>query len=137
MPSPGESDQDADLSPLARRLAAQRKTARVTDNARLDGTAPPDPDTGSVAGGIGLTLGLHVLFFATLFVADRLFRPFGAPYLFLLIGVTQLVYIVPVTFLAFRRGRASRAKGLIIGASATLLLNGLCWGALSVLFHPR
>jgi hypothetical protein len=47
----------------------------------------------------------------------------------LLIGLTQLVYMVPAIVIALRRGRTSLAKGLIIGAAVTFLLNAACWGA--------
>ena len=52
----------------------------------------------------------------------------------LLIGLTQLVYMVPVIVLALRRQRRSLAKGLIIGAAVTFLLNAACWGALGFAF---
>jgi hypothetical protein len=54
---------------------------------------------------------------------------FAAP---LLIGVTQLVYMIPLILLALRRERKSLAKGLIIGAALTFLLNASCWGLLGV-----
>ena len=47
----------------------------------------------------------------------------------LLIGVTQLAYVVPAILFALRRGRRAVAMGLIIGAAVTFLLNAACWGA--------
>jgi hypothetical protein len=50
----------------------------------------------------------------------------------LLIGVTQLVYMVPAILAALRRQRSALARGLIIGAALTFLLNAACWGALGL-----
>jgi hypothetical protein len=50
----------------------------------------------------------------------------------LLIGVTQLVYVGPTIRLALGRERRALAKGLIIGAALTFLLNAACWGALGL-----
>lgn len=47
---------------------------------------------------------------------------------FALIGLGQLVYVVPM-YLHFRKtGRKRTATGLIIAASITALLNAACWG---------
>jgi hypothetical protein len=46
----------------------------------------------------------------------------------LLIGASQVVYMGPAIFIAFRRQRRALAKGLIIGAAITLALNAACWG---------
>jgi hypothetical protein len=45
-----------------------------------------------------------------------------------LIGLTQLVYIVPAILITRRQGQRAMVKGLIICASITALLNGTCWG---------
>jgi hypothetical protein len=46
----------------------------------------------------------------------------------LLIGLSQLVYMVPAIVIARRRGRADLAQGLLIGLAVTFLLNAGCWG---------
>lgn len=43
------------------------------------------------------------------------------------IGISQLVYVVPVIFLLKRQGQWGVMKGVIIGAVITALLNGGCW----------
>jgi hypothetical protein len=46
----------------------------------------------------------------------------------LLIGISQLVYMVPAIVIARRRGRADLVQGLAIGLAVTFLLNAGCWG---------
>jgi hypothetical protein len=41
-------------------------------------------------------------------------------------GVIQLAYIVPLYFLLKRRGKVLTARGLVIAASITVLLNSAC-----------
>ncbi|WP_026732362.1 hypothetical protein [Fischerella sp. PCC 9605] len=43
------------------------------------------------------------------------------------IGITQLVYIIPVIFILKRREKFPLMKGVIVGAVITALLNGGCW----------
>lgn len=43
------------------------------------------------------------------------------------IGITQLLYAIPLCLWLNRKGRADTAKGVIIGAVLTLLLNGGCF----------
>jgi len=42
------------------------------------------------------------------------------------IGVTQLAYVIPFVIYFRKKGRPGIAKGLIIGAAITFLLNGTC-----------
>ena len=46
------------------------------------------------------------------------------------IGIAQLVYLLPAILMARRRGRPGIAKGIIVAASLTALLNATCWGLL-------
>jgi hypothetical protein len=46
----------------------------------------------------------------------------------LLIGLSQLVYMVPAIVIARRRGRVELAQGLAIGLAVIFLLNAGCWG---------
>ena len=86
---------------------------------------------GSVWSGLGVTLVLHMLvqvaaFFilVTIVSGERglelAILPLGY------IGVSQLVYMIPVIFIARRKGETETFKGLIIGASITFLLNAAC-----------
>ncbi len=42
------------------------------------------------------------------------------------IGLVQLVYVIPFVLHFRKKGRPGIAKGLIIGAAITFLLNGTC-----------
>ncbi len=44
------------------------------------------------------------------------------------IGLSQLVYMMPAILIFRRRGNTETAKGLVIGASLTFLLNAACNG---------
>jgi hypothetical protein len=106
---------------------------------------PPPPPSRSFLPGIGLTLLLHLLLIPLGVVAGILFCALaplagssgldlgscilivgGA--LVLLIGASQLVYMLPAIFIARRRGRYDLVQGLVIGAAVTFLLNAGCWG---------
>ena len=78
----------------------------------------PQDDRSTVAGGFGLGLLLQLiqLPFVTLIVG------------WALIGVTQLVYIVPAIVMSRNAGHNNRAKGLIIAACVVALLNATCFG---------
>jgi hypothetical protein len=43
------------------------------------------------------------------------------------IGVGQLLYVVPLAYSTWKKQRKGFLKGLIIGASLTLMLNAACW----------
>jgi hypothetical protein len=50
----------------------------------------------------------------------------GLPYL-AAIGLVQLFYMIPAILIARWRGHMALAKGLIVGAALTFLLNATCW----------
>lgn len=94
--------------------------------------------SGSLARGIlmaiGLGVGALVLLVGTLPLA-YLIPGVGVLYEWLgilfiggatFIGVTQLLYIVPLVLQAQRAGQAEYAKGLMIGASLLFVLNAAC-----------
>jgi hypothetical protein len=82
------------------------------------------------AKGIAYTFGLHLILAAILsliFVIQGateggIYAPLS------LIGITQWVYIIPVVVIVRGKGRAELAKGLLIGAAITFLLNAACAG---------
>jgi len=47
-------------------------------------------------------------------------------------GVTQLVYMIPAAWGAWRHGHTETAKGIMIVAGAGFLLNALCVAVLRV-----
>ena len=84
-----------------------------------DITPPPTNATnGDWLLGIGLLLLLHLIQIpiAVLTVGTSL----------LAIGLVQLVYVIPFVIHFRKKGRPGIAKGLIIGAAITILLNGTC-----------
>jgi len=90
---------------------------------------------GSVGLGLGLTVMFHVIaqapvFFLLLAMArsDRGLELAFAPVLH--IGLTQLIYIIPAILFSRHRGETETAKGLVIGAALTFLLNATCNGFL-------
>jgi hypothetical protein len=91
---------------------------------------------GTIGDGVRLGLLLHLLQFpigALLALATSLISPnpggimmaFVPP---MIIGLSQLAYMVPTIVYEFVEGRPEIAKGLIIVASATFLLNASCFG---------
>ncbi|WP_289790257.1 hypothetical protein [Chlorogloeopsis sp. ULAP01] len=53
------------------------------------------------------------------------------------IGITQLIYIIPVAFKLNRQGRAPVMHGVLIGAVLTALINGGYWLFVLSLYPPR
>lgn len=90
---------------------------------------------GSISAGLGLTLVFHLLtqvpaFFLLLVIftgEEGLLLAF-LPMMY--IGLSQLVYMIPAVLIFRRKGGTETAKGLIIGASITFLLNATCSGLL-------
>lgn len=76
-------------------------------------------ETGQVILGVLLAIGLHLL------QVPLMVLGFGS---FALVGVTQLVYLLPAIFMARRAGKQALMKGLIIGGALTFLLNAACFG---------
>ena len=69
---------------------------------------------------LSLLLWANLTIGATQLAGVAIFGIFG-------IGITQLLYVVPLCVYLHRRGRVDTAKGVIIGAILTLLLNGGCF----------
>ena len=51
------------------------------------------------------------------------------------IGISQLLYVVPLCIWLKRKNRTSMMKGAIVGAVITALLNGGCWIILLNMFN--
>jgi hypothetical protein len=89
-----------------------------------------------IVGGVFLLLGLHILAFVILGTLGYIFSAiipgailFNQIFLFSLlgIGISQLVYVIPIAIQLNRRQQWGTMKGLIIGAVLTALLNGGCF----------
>jgi len=90
---------------------------------------------GRLRTGLGLTLVLHILvqapvFFFLLAIASSDWMLTLAGYSLMYLGLSQLVYMIPAILIFRRRGDTETAKGLIVGASLTFLLNANCNGLL-------
>lgn len=99
-------------------------------------------ETRNIVLGILLLLGMHIslllLITLILFIISILPTPISGNYNWLPlvfipvgIGISQLVYVIPVSLWLKQRGRFGLMKGVIIGAVITALLNGGCWLLLS------
>jgi formate-dependent nitrite reductase membrane component NrfD len=79
---------------------------------------------GSVWGGFGLAAAINVG--ATIVGIVTVVVPF-------VIGVVQAAWIIPMV-LSFRKsGKRETAKGVIIAAAITFLLNAGCWGLVATI----
>jgi hypothetical protein len=92
-------------------------------------------DKGSIVGGIGLTLLLHFFQLPIGFVLALVASVHPLLSLFF-IGLSQCLYMIPAIVHFRKTGETETAKGLIIGASITFLLNATCtaivFGSLNV-----
>jgi ABC-type Fe3+-siderophore transport system permease subunit len=88
---------------------------------------------GSLWAGVGVTLVLHLLVQVPAFFLLGLIVPGekGLDLAFIplmYIGLSQLVYMIPAILILRRRGDTETARGLIVGAALTFLLNATCSG---------
>lgn len=72
------------------------------------------------------------LMFAIAFITSQASLQFDALFTifffaFFGIGITQLLYVIPLILWTKRKGRFDTMKGVIVGAVITLLLNGSCF----------
>jgi hypothetical protein len=101
-----------------------------------DQARPKDPDITTVKGGFAIGIVLHLIcqgvFYGCQSAKERSPNDFlGAAAAVLLIGLTQWVYLVPAAIAAVATGRKAWAKGLLLCGAVTLLLNGICFVAVS------
>jgi hypothetical protein len=97
-----------------------------------------------VGAGCGLVFLLHLLQIPLGFAVGGIACLFargpdcgsGALLVLAAIGLSQLVYLVPAVLIARRKGHPNLAKGMIVGAVLTALVNGACWGLMVWPFWP-
>jgi hypothetical protein len=82
---------------------------------------------GNLAAGLFLCWGLNIAEIAIGFLLLNQGSLTGTFALLGGIGVVEWLYVVPLYMLFKSRGKPNTAKGLIIAAGITALLNGLCW----------
>ena len=91
-------------------------------------------DQGSVVYGLLICWGLNTLQIVTGFITLGAGAAFERAALVIVIasigavGLVQLVYVLPLYFQFRKKGKPDTAKGLVIAASITALLNATCWG---------
>jgi len=97
---------------------------------------PERPDSMQILLGFLLCGGLHLAAFA-IAAAWGMVSPGSElhPMLFATVGVSQLVYVLPVWVWLRRRGKRGVARGLVLGAVLTLLVTIGCWGLVMNSFH--
>jgi hypothetical protein len=92
---------------------------------------PPEDVTTQVVNGFSVAVGLNI--FAFIVSVGLAINQFSSPLgslaigFALAIGLTQFHYLGPAIVIAWRRGRRSFAKGLMIGAALTFIISGACW----------
>ena len=95
------------------------------DNRAAQGYGLPPPPTGNRETGWSLLLGMFLPLPLLLLQIPLLFiNLIALP----LMGITQILYIVPLVLLCRSKGRSKLAMGLIIGASMLFLLSASCLG---------
>ncbi len=83
------------------------------------------PGKGSVVRGIAIAAGLNI----GAAIVGAITMMIGIGFVILLgIGIVQLAWILPLYFSFRKRGETETAKGVLIGAGITFLLNAGCWG---------
>ena len=96
----------------------------MSENSSGEEAAKPaenDADArGSIGAGIGLVLLLHLLQIPAAAIVGLISLP--------VICVTQLIYVIPALIFSLRKGHQETAKGIVIAASITALLNVACNG---------
>lgn len=93
-------------------------------------------------GGIVLVPLLHILFTIALFIVGYLIAMLRVPFfnrdynIFLLfipiivLGITQILYLLPAYLHFSKKGRSEVCKGILVGGLVTLMVNGACSGGL-------
>ena len=112
------------LGPIQRRHIKQlwRK-----DGVRMnDDEIPIAPDEGEISDGLLLCWGLN---FAEVVLGFFLINGtnFGIT-MIAGVGIIQLIYVLPFYILFVKQGKNNSAKGLVIAAAVTALLNATCSG---------
>ncbi|WP_139488547.1 hypothetical protein [Brevibacillus dissolubilis] len=76
---------------------------------------PPPEDRFGTLKGMLIVAGCHLFWF--------LF-----PVAYIIIGLAQLVYVIPFAIYFYKNGRTNMFNGILIGAAITFLLNAACFG---------
>lgn len=89
--------------------------------------------------GMGLVLLFHIIVFAFLYLIGILGGLVGfyslsgiAIVAFFGIGLSQLLYVIPIVIFLFIKQKRMMAYGVITAAGITILLNGACYGLIFI-----
>jgi hypothetical protein len=114
--------------PLSNWESNNRQRSEDDDRA-AQGYGLPRQPTGNRETGLSLLLGMFLPLPLLLLQIPLLFvNLIALP----LMGITQVLYIVPLVLLCRSKGRSKLAMGLIIGASILFLLSASCLGLLLI-----
>jgi hypothetical protein len=86
---------------------------------------PPPRRSGEVWRGLGLAFLLHL--------GQIPLGVISSGISLILIGISQLLYLVPAIIIYSKKGRPDLVKGLLIGGGITFLLNAACTGLFFVM----
>lgn len=92
------------------------------------------PARGSIAAGIGILLLLHFVAVGISYAIDLIVVGYLGWWVPVIIGLAQLVYVIPGVWIFRSRGKVQTAQGMLIGAGITFLLNGAYWGVVWYIF---
>jgi hypothetical protein len=87
---------------------------------------PQPPDRGSMARGFLTATLLSVCCFTAAAALSL------GEYVVFACGLTQLIWLVPLWIVYRRKRETESAKGVVVAASITFLLNSACWGLLGL-----
>lgn len=83
-----------------------------------------------MAAGAALALGSNFIAVVLGLFVGSVFTTLAPTYALIGIGVTQLIWLGPLYWHFRKSAETESAKGVLLGAGLTLLLNGACWGIL-------
>jgi hypothetical protein len=80
--------------------------------------------------GLGYTVALHIIFAGILYILYLISDKGDVTFLIplLLIGISQLLYMLPAILIVQGKDRPQLAKGFAVGGAITFLLNAACTG---------
>ncbi len=79
---------------------------------------PADPARNSFLRGFGFAMVLNLIQIplAVMTMGIALF----------VVGLTQLFYVIPIAWKAYKRHETARLQGIVLAAGITILINGIC-----------
>ena len=91
-------------------------------------TTEPKTKRGNIWLGFGLSALCNLMILPGLAMLILPFSESVAIAMVMGIGLSQLVYVIPLIFIFRRQRKIATMQGMLAGAGITFLLNGGCWG---------